>query len=107
MERRVYWNNGNLWVVFITATPAKAQEIIKKDMAREALSYCLERWLGTYKYHLVYCYVDLHFHASTTNTSRLEENYFVVKCWIGLFTKKLPVVWDVVKLVIDCQLDEI
>jgi hypothetical protein len=106
-KEEFHWNNGNPWVVSITATPAEAQEIIEKDMAREALSYCLGRWLGTYKYYLVYCYVDLHFHAGITNTSRLEGNHFVIKCWIGPPTKKLPAVWDAVKLAIDHQLNEI
>jgi hypothetical protein len=76
-------------------------------MARSALSYCLGRWLGTYKTKLVHCYVDQFFHAGTTTTSRLEGAHHVLKQWIGKPTKDMTGVWESVQLAINHQLDEI
>jgi hypothetical protein len=102
-----FWNDGNPWETSINATPAEVQRVIEQDMAREALAYCLGRWLGTYKKYLVHCYVDQVFHASTTTTSRLEGAHYVLKCWIGKPTKNLTQVWESVSLAINHQLDEI
>ena len=76
-------------------------------MARSALSYCLGRWLGTYKTKFVHCYVDQFFHAGTTTTSRLEGAHYVLKQWIGKPTKDMTGVWESVQLAINHQLDEI
>ena len=106
-KEEFHWNEGLPWFVSSGATGEQVQETVEKDMARSALSYCLGRWLGTYKKHLVHCFVDQVFHAGTTTASRLEGAHHVLKCWIGNPTKSLTAVWDAVQLAIDHQLDEI
>jgi MULE transposase domain len=102
-----YWNDGKPWEASLDATPEEVQEIVEKDMARSALSYCLGRWLGAYKTKLVHCYVDQFFHAGTTTTSRLEGAHHVLKQWIGKPTKDMTGVWGSVQLAINHQLEEI
>jgi MULE transposase domain len=102
-----YWNDGMPWQVGVNSTPQEVQEMVEKEMAQSALTYCLGRWLGTYKMQLVHCYVDQHFHAGTTTTSRLEGAHHVLKSWIGGPSKNLTAVWEAVQLAIDHQLDEI
>ena len=75
-----HWNDGVPWQVPVDSTATETQEVVEKEMAREALTYCLGRWLGTYKYHLVHCYIDQFFHSGTSTTSRLDGAYAVLKC---------------------------
>src|SRR5882762_3679112 len=106
-KEEFYWNDGRPWEAGVDATPEEVQKVVEKDMARSALSYCLGRWLGTYKTKLVHCYVDQFFHAGTTTTSRLEGAHHVLKQWIGKPTKDMTGVWESVQLAINHQLDEI
>lgn len=106
-KEEFYWNDGRPWEASVDATPEEVQKIVEKDMARSALSYCLGRWLGTYKTKLIHCYVDQFFHAGTTTTSRLEGAHHVLKQWIGKPTKDMTGVWESVQLAINHQLDEI
>jgi hypothetical protein len=48
-KEEFYWNNGMPWQTLVNATAEEVQEIVEKDIARSASSYCLGRWLGTYK----------------------------------------------------------
>jgi hypothetical protein len=49
-----------------------------KEEHRLALSYCLGKWLGTYKRKFIHAYVDEFFHWGTTTTSRLEGAHHVL-----------------------------
>lgn len=102
-----FWNDGEPWIAPADAIQEKVDEIVQKDMAREALSYCLGRWLRTYTTKVVHCYVDQFFHGGTTITSRLEGAHYVLKQWIRKPTKNLTAVWSAVQLAINEQLEEI
>jgi hypothetical protein len=71
------------------------------------LSYCLGKWLGTYKRKVIHAFVDKFFHGGTTTTSRLEGAHHVLKSWIGPPKKDLTGVWNAVRLAISHQLSEI
>ena len=106
-KEQFHWNNGNPHTTGPNPTPEEVQDCAEKEEHRLALSYCLGKWLGTYKTKVIHAYVDQFFHGGTTTTSRLEGAHHVLKCWIGPPRKDLRGVWSAVKLAMDHQLSEI
>ena len=107
-KRDWYWNDG---YPHVTTSPNpntnEVGECARKEESRLALSYCLGRWLGTYKKQVIHAYVDQAFHAGTTTTSRLEGAHHVLKDWIGHPRKNLRGVYLAIKLATNHQLSEI
>jgi MULE transposase domain len=106
-KEEFHWNDGNPYTTGPNPTPEEVQDCAMKEEHRLALSYCLGRWLGTYKTKVIHAYVDEFFHGGTTTTSRLEGAHHVLKSWIGPPRKNLTGVWSAVKLAINHQLSEI
>ena len=106
-KEEFHWNDGNPHTTGPNPTPDEVQDCAMKEEHRLALSYCLGKWLGTYKRKVIHAYVDEFFHGGTTTTSRLEGAHHVLKSWIGPPRKDLTGVWRAIRLAINHQLSEI
>jgi hypothetical protein len=71
-KEEFHWNNGHPHLPVSINPTQEVNEAAQHDEERQALSYCLGRWLGTYKMKIVHAWVDQHFHAGSTTTSRLD-----------------------------------
>lgn len=68
--------------------------------------YVLGQWL-VHKEYIVTAWIDQHFHAGTTVSSRIEGAHHYLANWIGSSSKSLQPAWQATEVAITTQLREI